>query len=194
MKIEEARQRYNVLIRDYHTKEVELSKKKQMLEEKMKETPNGAEIYKNEVAILSLQYKAVKEKGKEYQDYMTKLLEQWNAEMDLAASCQQSEAMEEQMVDMQKIMLVARRIMHGDKVPAKDEQKLMEYDEKLYALAKNAGALAKYKNRKEYESLWDEEEEKEIKDAEEIANSTEAFADGPRVVAVETTLEQIECQ
>lgn len=38
---------------------------------------------------------------------------------------------------MNKIMLVARRIMHGDKVPAKDEKKLMEFDPKLYMMAKS---------------------------------------------------------
>ena len=43
---------------------------------------------------------------------------------------------------------MARRIMHGDQVPAGDERKLMEFDSHLYQMAKNIGALAKSKERK----------------------------------------------
>ena len=89
---------------------------------------------------------------------------------------------------MNKIMLVARRIMHGDKVPAKDEKKLMEFDPKLYMMAKNAAAMLEIRKRKEHKSLWEDEEEKEQVSATEEANNTEAFADGPEVVDVETTI------
>ena len=141
MKIEDARVRYNVQIKTYYSKQKELYAQKQKLEEKIKTTENGAEVYKDESAILELQYSAVDEKRQEYQDYMDKLMEQWRMISDKIASKQQSDAMADQAKEMNKIMLVARRIMHGDKVPAKDEKKLMEFDPKLYMMAKNAAAM-----------------------------------------------------
>ena len=142
---------------------------------------------------------------------MDKLMEQWRMISDKIASKQQSDAMADQAKEMNKIMLVARRIMHGDKVPAKDEKKLMEFDPKLYMMAKNAAAMLEIQKRKEHKSLWEDEEEKESKvmeleklikllgleegateedqvSATEEANNTEAFADGPEVVDVETTI------
>ena len=117
-------------------------------------------------------------------------MEQWCVEANKESAKQQGEAMEEQAREMSKIMIVARRLMHGDKVPAKDEQKLMEFDPKLYAMAKNAGALAKLQKRKEHKSLWEEEELKENVNVTEKVNNMEAFADGPQVVDVEDTLAQ----
>ena len=68
MKIEDARVRYNVQIKTYYSKQKELYAQKQKLEEKIKTTENGAEVYKDESAILELQYNAVDEKRQEYQD------------------------------------------------------------------------------------------------------------------------------
>ena len=131
-----------------------------------------------------------------------KLMEQWRMISDKIASKQQSDAMADQAKEMNKIMLVARRIMHGDKVPAKDEKKLMEYDPKLYMMAKNAAAMLEMRKRKEHKSLWEDEEEKEQVSATEEANNTEAFADVVRLcryVAEDTELtpamteEQLPC-
>ena len=171
-------------LKSYHEKQRELHKQRQELDEKIKTTENGSSIYKMEAASLELQYNAVSEKSLEYQDYMDKLMEQWGNEFNKVVASEQADAYAEAAKDMQKIMLVARRIMHGDKVPAKDEKKLMEYDYKLYAMAKNAGAMAKLKDRKEHKSLWEDEEKKESPDAREVADNTEAFANGPEVVDV----------
>lgn len=184
MKIEEARQTYNVQLKTFYEKQRELHKQRLELDERIKRTENGSIIYKNEAAILELQYNAVSEKRQEYQDYMDKLMEQWSNEFNKVAAEQQADAYADAAKDMQKIMLVARRIMHGDKVPAQDEKKLMEFDYKLYAMAKSAGAMAKLKDRKEHKSLWDDEEKKENIDAKEAADNVEAFADGPEVVDV----------
>ena len=156
MKIEDARVRYNVQIKTYYSKQKELYAQKQKLEEKIKTTENGAEVYKDESAILELQYNAVDEKRQEYQEYMDKLMEQWRMISDKIASKQQSDTMADQAKEMNKIMLVARRIMHGDKVPAKDEKKLMEFDPKLYMMAKNAAAMLEMRKRKEHKSLCDD--------------------------------------
>ena len=71
--------------------------------------------------------------------------------------------------EMGKIMTVARRIMHGDQVPMQDEKKLMEFDKDLYIMAKNAGMMAQLKERKKYDSLWEDEEKKEYEDPMEAA-------------------------
>ena len=184
MKIEEARQTYNVQIKSFYDKQRELYKQRQELDEKIKTTENGSIIYKNEAASLELQYNAVSEKRQEYQDYMDKLMEQWSNEFDMVVADQQADAYAEAAKDMQKIMLVARRIMHGDKVPAKDEKKLMEFDYKLYSMAKSAGAMAKLKERKEHKSLWEDAEKKQSPDAKEVADNTEAFANGPEIIDV----------
>ena len=123
---------------------------------------------------------------------MDKLLEQWSGVANMVSAQQQGDAMEDAAKEQAKILEVARRIMHGDKVPASDEKKLMEYDWKLYSMAKNiASMLEIQKNRKEHKSLWEDEEKKEYADPIEEANNTEAFADGPEVVDVETTLSNV---
>lgn len=188
MKISEARQLYNTQIKAYREQQVALSKRKQELEKKINASPDGKTVYANEAAILELTMKAVDEKQTEYKDYMSKLLEQWSATANMVSAEQQGEAMEEYVEDLGKIMEVARRLMKGGIVPASDEKKLMEYSMEMYQAAKNMGALAKQKEKEEYDSLWDEEEEKEYEDPIETADNTEAFAEGPEIVDVADTM------
>lgn len=61
--------------------------------------------------------------------------------------------------DQSKILEIARRISRGDKVPPKDEKKLMEYDFKLYQMAKMSAMLNEKKKHKEHKSLFEDEEE-----------------------------------
>ncbi|MBQ6887419.1 MAG: hypothetical protein IJN54_07920 [Lachnospiraceae bacterium] len=193
MKIGEARQLYNTQIKAYREQQVALSKKKQELETKMNSEPEGKTVYANEAAILELTIKAVDEKQTEYQNYMEKLLGQWTATANMVSAEQQGDAMEEYVEDMGKIMEVARRLMKGAVVPAKDEKKLMEYSMEMYQAAKNMGMMAKQKEKEEYDSLWDDEEEKTVnEDPMEVADSTEAFADGPAIVDVADTMNSVE--
>ena len=83
-----------------------------------------------------MQYNAVAEKQDEYQDYVDQLMEQWESKFNSVAAKQQDEAAKDYGEEMGKIMTVARRIMHGDIVPAQDEKKLMEFDKDLYMMAK----------------------------------------------------------
>lgn len=191
MKIGEAKSVYGYQLRAYDQKRIELTKQKQELDEKIKATENGNVIYKNEAATLELQYNAVSEKRQEYADYMDKLSEQWSAIVNEISSKQQGDAMADQAKEMNKILEVARRIMHGDKVPSKDEKKLMEFDYKLYAMAKNAAAVLEMRERKEHKSLWGDEEAKEYPDATEEADNSESFADGPEVVAVDEVVASV---
>ena len=192
MKISEARQRYNTQIKAYQEQKVALSKQKQELEDKMNSVPDGKTIYANEAAILELTMKAVDEKQTEYKDYMNMLLEQWNATADMISAEQQGDAMEEYAQDLGKIIEVARRIMKGGVVPAKDEKKLMEYSMEMYQTAKNIGAMVKQREKEEYDSLWEDEEEKEYKDPIETADNTEAFAAGPEIVDVADLCSEIQ--
>lgn len=65
----------------------------------------------------------------------------------------------ESFEDMARIMEIARRIANGDHVPAKDEQKLMEFSDELYQAAKAAAIVNADKKHKDYDSLYDDEEE-----------------------------------
>ena len=100
---------------------------------------------------------------------------------------QQGEAAKKAGEDLGKLMEVARRIMKGAKVPSSDERKLMEFDSKLYQMAKSIGAMAKVRKRKEYKSLWEDEEKKDQTDPMEVADNSEAGS-GPEIVSAETTL------
>ena len=187
MKVAEARSTYSAQLRSYHEQKFKLAKQRQELDEKIKTTENGSVIYANEAATLELVYNAVEEKQNEYQEYMDQLMGQWTAKFNEVASKQQADAAKEYGEEMGKLITVARRIMHGDIVPQSDEKKLMEFDRDLYQMAKNIGALAKMKDKKEYDSLWDEEK-KEYEDPLEVADGEEAFASGPEIVSVEDTM------
>lgn len=186
MIIKEARQLYGNQIRTYHEQQMQLAKQKKELERKMNTTPDGKNIYANEAAVLELHMEAVAEKKNEYQAYMEKLTEQWTAVANMEVAKQQGDAMEEYAIDMGKIMEVARRLMKGAIVPATDEKKLMEYSMELYQAAKNIGALAKQKEKEEYDSLWDDEKKvhEEIEDPMEVADNAEACSAGPEIVDV----------
>ena len=191
MKIAEARQLYSTQIKAYHEQLTALYKQKKELEEKIESEDNGSVIYANEAATLELSIKAVEEQKNRYQEYMDKLMQQWTAISNMESAKQQGEAMEESIVDLGKIMEVARRIMNGGIVPPTDEKKLMDYSMELYQAAKNIGALTK-KEKEEYESLWEEEEDKQDPDDHtEIAEGTEVFADGPAIVEVADTMASV---
>ncbi|MCQ2522777.1 MAG: hypothetical protein MJ123_00440 [Lachnospiraceae bacterium] len=195
MKISEARQTYSSQIKNYYAKEKELSDQRVALERKMRTTVDGQKVFEKEAATLELAYTAISEKRQEYQDYMDMLQEQWASVANLVSSEQQGDAMADAANEQGKIIEVARRIMRGDRVPAYDEKKLMEFDWKLYSMAKSAAAMLELqKKRKEHKSLWEDEEEKTYDDPVEVADNTEAFASGPEVVDVEATLESVEVE
>ena len=192
MKIGEARQLYSSQIKQYHEQQVLLAKKKQDLQNKMNTVKDGKKIFANEAAVLELTIKAVDEKQKEYKDYMADLLEQWSATANMISAEQQGDAMEEYAEDLGKIMEVARRLMKGGIVPPNDEKKLMEYSMELYQAAKNIGAMAKQKEKEEYDSLWeDDDAPTECADPIEVADNTEAFSSGPAIVDVADTIASV---
>lgn len=185
MIIKEARRVYGAQIRSYHEQQIALQKQKKELEGKINATPDGKNVYANEAAVLELTIQAVDEKQSEYKAYMEKVTEQWAAVANMESAKQQGEAMEEYAINMGKIMEVARRLMKGAIVPATDEKKLMEYSMELYQAAKNMGAMARQKEKEEYDSLWEEKESPdEVADPMEVADNTKPLANGPEIVEV----------
>ena len=77
----------------------------------------------------------------------------------LEAGREAADAAGKAAADQSKILEIARRISRGDKVPPKDEKKLMEYDFKLYQMAKMSAMLNERKKHKEHKSLFEDEEE-----------------------------------
>ncbi len=72
---------------------------------------------------------------------------------DMENAKKQGEAMQESITEMGKAMVIFRRISKGDKVPLKDEKKLMEYSAELYQMAKTAAMLAQNDKPKKYKSV-----------------------------------------
>lgn len=184
MKIGEARQIYSAQLHEYQKQKLSLAAQKKDMEKKMNRVPNGQELYADEAATLELSYQAVSEKYDEYHNFMEKLMEAHTALFNAEASKQQGEAMAEYAEDVVKLMEIARRIGDGAKVPASDEKKLMEYDMELYMAAKNMAIINEQKEKKEYDSLWKDEDEDEVNpDPDEVANNGEVPFDAPEVAA-----------
>lgn len=113
------------------------------------------------------------------------LIEQEVGIFNSVASEQQADAMKKYFQDMIKCMEIARRISKGDKVPAQDEKRLMDYDMDLYQMAHNMAAFNMDEKHKEWDSLWADEEENEYEDPEEVAANAEAAVGAPEGVVVE---------
>lgn len=97
-------------------------------------------------------------------------------------SRQQAEVEAEANEEMLKCLEIFRRIANGDKVPPYDEQKLMEYDSKMYMAAKSMSVIHMDQEGKKYDSLWEEEEEKEESpDPSEVADNTEVTLSMPEM-------------
>ena len=193
MKIGEARKIYSAQLKEFQEQKLSLAKQKKELERKMGIFPDRKEEYANEAATLELSYNAVSQKYEEYRNFMDKLMQQHMLLYSAEASKQQGDAMEEHTEDLIKIMEVARRIGRGDKVPAYDEQKLMEYSMELYMAAKNMAMLSELqeKDKEKHKSLWNDDEEKPNEPSpEEVANDGSVQGTAPEVVSVDEVISQ----
>lgn len=188
MKIGEAQQIYREQMQTYRAQKAALSKQLEDVQSKINASPDGKEQYGSEAATLELTLDALDKKQQEYQDYLNRLSEQYCAVWNAAVTEQQADATAEYAADMAKILEVARRIMKGAIVPASDEKKLMEFSSEMYQTAKNIGAMAQRQKREKYDTLWEEEEEKEYPDPREEAENAEAPAGAPAVVSAADTI------
>ncbi len=150
-----------------------LSAQKKDAEQKYRLT--GDTKFSEEAATLELSLQETNEAFEKNQKVVDSLMEQWCAVSNMESAKQAGEAMEKSAADMGKVIMVFRRLANGDIVPQTDEKKLMEYDFKMYQVAKNMQMMAQQaeKERKKHKSLWEDEEETTSEDPTEIADNTE---------------------
>lgn len=155
MKIGEASRIYSAQMSRLRDKRSELLEQKKALENgDIEMTDDEAEALGKAIDRVDIQY----EKASEFmQGFNMQKALLHNAE----ATKRQGEAMAEKSENDAKCLEIARRIARGDKVPPKDEQKLLEFNADMYQMAKNMAAMAKNEKRKEHDSLWDDEDEKQ---------------------------------
>lgn len=103
--------------------------------------------------------------------------ERYVAEFNSYVAKQQQEAGEDMAEDMSKALATARRIARGDIVPALDEQKLLEYSEELYRMAKMSAMLHQMEEHRKDKSLYsDDDEEREYTDPEKETTPMQKYA------------------
>ena len=159
-----------------------LSKQKEEAEKKYKAIGDGT--FSEQAATLELSLNATTKAFEENQKVIDSIMDQCVAVANMESAKQQGEAMEKYAEDVGKIMTVFRRMANGDIVPQTDEKKLLEYDDKMYQMAKNMQTMAMQmkKERKKYKSLWEEEEEKQNNpDPMDVADNTEFSGELPDI-------------
>ena len=135
MKIKEAKPIYYANRKELVDQMRSLTKQKEEAEKKYSLT--GESRFSEEAATLELSLNATTKAFEDNQKVIDSIMEQWCNVSNMETSKQQGEAMKEYAADMGKIMMVFRRLAHGHIVPRTDEKKLMEYDDKMYQMAKN---------------------------------------------------------
>ncbi len=153
MKIGEARQVYSARIKA-------LSEQRNFLYEQKKTLEDGKiEMTDEEVSELG---KALDRVELSY-DSASKTMERINTQRMLLQNAEgaerQGKTAAKQAEDYSKCLEVARRIARGDKVPPKDEHKLLKFSAEIYQTAKMMVAAARNEKAKKHNSLWKDEDE-----------------------------------
>ena len=165
MKLGEAIPNYQAYRNELQDKKTSIYKQYKKTKEKAERTNDEEWIQK--AAELELSYKEATDDFDKYENVLNSLREQWCA----AANTE----------TIGKIMTTIARMCAGDKVPYTDEKKVMEYDDKMYARAKQVQMImaSMKKKQKEYDSLWDKEGGEY--DPEGVADNTEAQGELPDI-------------
>lgn len=135
------------------------------------------------LGLLQEQDAEQKENATSVQDAINELFQKDSYQEQIENSKKSGDA----FADDAKMLEIARRIAAGDKVPAKDERKLMEYNSKLYQAAKSAAMLNANKKHKKYKSLFDDDEDGQS--MEEKLRELERGEDGSSEGMMETSTE-----
>lgn len=152
-----------------------LFQRKTELNDLLKEGPSGANGANFDRVEISKELSAVENEYEQMQDISDQLSELEMGIRNAEAARQQGEALAKAAEDMLKILEIFRRISNGDHVPLADENRLLEYSHELYMSAKNMAFLKENDKPKKYDSLWDEEDERQEPqpDPDEVAANTE---------------------
>lgn len=179
MKLGEAIPNYQAYRNELQDKKTSIYKQYKKTKEKAERTNDEEWIQK--AAELELSYKEATDDFDKYENVLNSLREQWCA----AANTENDKALADPETGLGatlgKIMTTIARMCAGDKVPYSDEKKVMEYDDKMYARAKQAQMImaSMKKKQKEYDSLWDKAGGEY--DPEGVADNTEAQGDLPDI-------------
>jgi hypothetical protein len=179
MKLGEAIPNYQAYRNELQDKKTSIYKQYKKTKEKAERTNDEEWIQK--AAELELSYKEATDDFDKYENVLNSLREQWCA----AANTENDKALADPETGLGatigKIMTTIARMCAGDKVPYTDEKKVMEYDDKMYARAKQAQMImaSMKKKQKEYDSLWDKEGGEY--DTEGVADNTEAQGELPDI-------------
>lgn len=178
MKILAAKQAYSAQMQTLQTQRRQLRKTLQEQQESGNPGRFDTVELTRELSLLDAQYEATREG-------MESIVSRENMIHDAEAARQQGEAAKESYAELAKMMEVYRRIASGARVPAKDEQKLLEFSSELYMTAKNMALLAE-RSDKEYDSLWeDEKAEEKQASPREVAENSEISVASPESVAAD---------
>lgn len=198
MKIREARQAYTAQLEVLRNRQRKLLKEKEENDTKLKyssgeEAWNGgsgvvielSEEYRKRAQELQEKIDQVKEQIEEHVKLRDQVIELEVGIANAEVAKQQGEAMQEYGEDVAKCLEIARRIANGDKVPASDEKKLMDFNMEVYKAAKNLAVMNENKKHKEYDSLWEEktDEKGDRTDPHETAGDTEISVEIPDIGA-----------
>lgn len=183
MKIGEAQKAYRQQLsllrgqkRDYVNQQKEHREKMEAARKKSEEqgvTFEFSEAYLEREKELQEKIDELSGQIKNNEKTLDDLIEQEAGIFNSMAAKQQGDAMKEYGEEMAKCLEIARRISRGDRVPAQDEKKLMEFNMEIYQMAKEMAAMNMEGKHKEWDSLWGEEEEKEYEDPFEAAQNAE---------------------
>lgn len=199
MKIREARQAYTAQLEVLRDRQRKLLKEKEENDTRLKyssgeEAWNGgsgvvielSEEYRKRARELQERIDQVKEQIEEHVKLRDQVIEMEVGIANAEVAKQQGEAMQEYGEAVAKCLEIARRIANGDKVPASDEKKLMDFNMEVYKAAKNLAVMNENKKHKEYDSLWEEkkaEEKGDQPDPHETAGDTEISVEIPDIGA-----------
>ena len=170
MKIQDAKKAYAAQMDTLWTRKRDLS-------QALKNCQQGGAPNVDRVEI-SRELSAVDAQYNEAQGVMESIIERETAIHNAEVAKQQGNALSKAAEEMGKMLEIYHRIASGQ-VPPEDEQRLMEYNHKLYMAAKTA-AMLQEGDGEEYDSLFEDEEEKngEEKTASEIAGEAEISVPG----------------
>ena len=195
MKIKEARQAYTAQLDILRNRQRELLKKREENDAKLKDSGMSTTVSGDGGVVVDLS-EEYRKRAQELQEKIDKVKAQIDEHIELRdqviemevgianaeVAKQQGEAMQEYGEEMAKCLEIARRIANGDRVPAQDEKKLMDFNMEVYMAAKNMAAMNMDKKHKDYDSLWGDEEEKgENPDPMEMAADTEINVEIPEI-------------
>ena len=152
-----------------------LSQRRRTLKELLEEgQASGSGSANFDRVEITKELSAVEKEYEQTQDVADELSAMSTAIQNAEVARQQGEAIAEAAEEILKILEVFRRIAKGDKVPATDEKKLMEYSQVMYMSAKNMALMNQNCERKKHKSLWEEEPaQEEPVDPFELAANTE---------------------